>query len=80
MSQKTIINFPLLAINFIGTLILTFGLLEAFHITSLMPPQLQFQYYGWVLMVLGFMLELPFIVWMIKNKPVNKNLKVIEKK
>jgi len=68
MKQKTALNLPLLALNFIGTLILTFGVLEAMHLTHLMPKELQFQHYGWVFIAFGFMLEMPFIVWMIKQK------------
>jgi hypothetical protein len=50
-----------------GALIASFGMSEEFGKSNFMPPQLQFKYYTWLMIIIGYLLMFPRVISIIKN-------------
>ena len=62
------IHFPFFVLSTLGTMLFALGLFEFLETGSLLPESLKFDFYPLVLMVLGLMLEVPFVIWLLKQR------------
>lgn len=60
------IPFDLLALDFVGVLLLALGVLEGFTDKNLVPEALKFEHYPWVLIVAGLLLMAPLLLHIIR--------------
>lgn len=61
-------NIKLLLLDLVGCVLLGVGLFEKFSGPQLIPEANRFPHYEIYLIVFGFLLTIPFVVSVIKNK------------
>ncbi len=78
MSQQENPKLPinLLVLEFFGSILLTLGIVDWISDLKIMPVQLQFNHYEFVLIVIGFLLTLPFILFLF-NRVLGKQTREI---
>ena len=69
MAKKPPLKIPLdlLALDFVGVLVLALGILEGFTDKNVFPDALKFEHYPWVLIVVGVLLMAPLVLYLIRS-------------
>lgn len=73
MEKTAGVSLKSLLVCYLGTLLAGFGMAEVFAKTNLMPAQWQFENYGWFMVVVGYLLMIPFVVSRFKKIQVTNN-------
>lgn len=54
-------------LEIVGTTVAGLGIAEVFANTNLVPAQFQFENYGWLMIIGGFLLNIPHVHGLIKH-------------
>ncbi|NVK23212.1 MAG: hypothetical protein HWD86_11900 [Kangiellaceae bacterium] len=65
-------NYKLLALDAIGSLTMALGAAEHFEYLSIIPEKWKFEHYAFYLIGFGFLLTLPYIIDVYKQKTGKK--------
>lgn len=76
--KKVPLPLGILALEFFGTVLMALGFAKKFGGLDLLPAITQYDESGWLLIVLGFLLTLPFVLYILTKVREKVEQKIIK--